>query len=37
LFYVKQITQAQGGQVNVESALGIGSKFFVELPKIKHV
>jgi two-component system phosphate regulon sensor histidine kinase PhoR len=37
LFYVKQIAKAQGGQVRLESALGLGSKFFIELPKFKYV
>lgn len=36
LFVARQIVEAHGGSIRVESALGTGSTFFVELP-IEHV
>ncbi len=36
LAIVKSIVAAHGGQVNVESAEGKGSRFIVELPLLKH-
>ncbi len=36
LFIARQIVEAHGGSIRVESALGMGSTFVVELP-IEHV
>ena len=36
LFITKEIVEAHGGRISVESAVGKGSTFFVEFPRGAH-